>query len=241
MPNSGLVHRVGTCRSSVRMARALAQANCLVLRLDLANLGDSGPRLTNEKMTADQRSVQELSTAIDQVLAQYGARPVIMYGLCSGSQNGFKLAVQDVRILGLFGIDHFGFQNWSHRLVHYARQCCRLQPWLNKIRQLFGVAVKPALDYDFSDGEFEWQYPAKQEIEAGYRQLVERQVKMRYIYTGDWRSEYNHRQQFFLMHKSVDFKGLATIFYKPKMSHILAEPSAQDFVEQQLIQFVSEF
>ena len=55
IPNSGLVHRVGTCRSSVTLARFLAAQGIHVCRFDLSNLGDSGPRQSFNTATDDQR------------------------------------------------------------------------------------------------------------------------------------------------------------------------------------------
>lgn len=241
IPNSGLVHHVGTCRSSVELARFLASHGILVCRVDLPNLGDSGPRFDRLQMDEAARTVQELTAVIDQVQTMFSVDQVVVYGLCSGSQNGFKVAVQDSRVIGLFGVDHFGFQNWSYRLVHYARQALRLKPWLNRLKKLLKLDVKQSMQVeavDLGGGDFVWQYPPKEVIEEGYRALVARGVKMHYVYTGDWSGEYNHRRQFFLMHSSVDFKGLVRVDYCPKMSHILAEPNSQIFIRQQLYNFL---
>ena len=241
IPNSGLVHHVGTCRSSVNLARFLSAQGILVCRIDLPNLGDSGPRFDQRQMDEETRTREELGAVIDQLTSEFGDRGVIIYGLCSGSQNGFKLAVQDSRVIGLFGVDHFGFRNWSYKLVHYARQCFRLEPWLNQLKRLSqhkknedaqGNAI------DLGGADFVWQYPTQKSVEAGYRVLVERGVRMQYVYTGDWSGEYNHRRQFFLMHSSVDFKGQVHVDYCPAMSHILAEPSSQEFIQSQVLAFV---
>lgn len=247
IPNSGLVHHVGACRFSVQLARFLAEHGILVCRVDLPNLGDSGPRFDGHNLTDEQRTVEELQAIITDMHQEYGERPVVVYGLCSGSQNGFKLAVQDPRVVGLFGVDHFGFRNWSYKAVHYARRAFRIEPWANLIRRLLAKSAKPNKtlgkegnegNEDLGGGNFVWQYPSKQSVEQGYTALVQRGVKMHYLYTGDWSGEYNHRQQFFLMHKDVDFKNQVAIDYRPEMSHILAEPISQAFVRSRVLQFI---
>ena len=246
IPNSGLVHHVGTCRSSVQFTRALAKAGFLALRVDLCQLGDSSARLDNESMTDDERTIQELQAILDQVICDYKLEQdakVVMYGLCSGSQNSFKLAVNDDRVVGIMGIDHFGFQNWSYYCVHYCKQIFRLSPWLNRFKKLIGKAMPMVSGeaVDLGDGGFEWTYPPKEEVEAGYRSLISRQVRMSFVYTGDWSGEYNHKSQFFKMHSSVDFKGLVSVQYKPEMSHILSEPESQQAMSDQLVAFASSF
>lgn len=241
IPNSGLVHHVGTCRSSVNLARFLGAQGVLVCRVDLPNLGDSGPRFDQKQMDEEARTREELGAVIDQLTSEFGEHGIIVYGLCSGSQNGFKLAVQDPRVIGLFGVDHFGFRNWSYKLVHYARQCLRLEPWLNRLKRLSQrqqVVEADGNAVDLGGADFVWQYPTQESVEEGYRALVARGVRMQYVYTGDWAGEYNHRQQFFLMHSSVDFKDQVHVDYCPAMSHILAEPGSQEFIQSQVLAFV---
>jgi len=242
IPNSGLVHHVGTCRSSVAISRALADAGFLSCRLDLSNLGDSSGRFDQTQVSADQRTVQELKAVIDYTEAEFGARPVIVYGLCSGSQNGFKLAVSDERVIGLIGVDHFSFKNWSFYLYHYLPRLFAIKPWRNRLQRFFGSKsansqAEQGEVVDLGAGDFIWQYPPKAEVEAGYKALLDRQVAMEFIYTGDWHGEYNHRRQFFLMHSKLDFKGLVVVQYMPAISHILAEPDAQDYVKARVVSF----
>lgn len=239
--NSGRMHRVGTCRSTVTLARLLAREGYLCCRVDLSSFGDSAVRTDRGEMTDDQRIVQELQAVVDEMEALYGARPVVVYGLCTGSQNGFKLAVVDSRIVGLVGVDHFGFRNWSYYLVHYLRQATRLEPWLNRFQKMFGRTEAPKGEViDLGGGGIEWVYPPLAEVNAGYQKLADRGVRMTYIWTGDWGWEYNHKQQFFLMHKGVDFKNMAEIHLEPSMSHILAEPASQLYVQQKVLEMMKK-
>jgi len=241
IPNSGLVHRVGTCRSAVRFARRLAISGITCLRLDLSNLGDSPSRWDTSHLSEQQRTIQELQAAMD-ALQEHGQR-FIIYGLCSGSQNGFKVAVDDQRVVGLMGVDHFGFRNNGYYWHLYRQKLLTWRPWWNLFKRLvLRQQTAPADEaVDLGNGEFEWQYPAKEQIESGYRVLVDRGVKLLYIYTGDWIGEYSYERQFFDMHSTVDFQGLADIRFQPKMSHILTEPSSQDYVETALLEFAHCF
>ena len=101
--NSGLMHRVGTCRTSVVLARKAADLGILSLRFDHSGIGDSSPR---QVLASDEeRMLEEINAAQDFVQATYGISQFVLYGLCSGAQYSFKHAQTDNRVIGLVGID----------------------------------------------------------------------------------------------------------------------------------------
>jgi alpha-beta hydrolase superfamily lysophospholipase len=105
--NSGIVHRVGPARMSVRLARRLSEAGHLSVRFDHSGIGDSAPG-------ADGRSWQELWIAevrevMDELTRTHGARRFVLVGLCSGATTAFRVALADSRVAGAVLMNPQGF------------------------------------------------------------------------------------------------------------------------------------
>src|SRR6056297_2984484 len=98
MLNAGLLHREEPYRLNVLAARLLANSGYICLRVDLSGKGDTPPRenLTNrESVALDWKCISE------GLINQFGNRSLIILGLCSGADNGIKIAAQDPSIKGL--------------------------------------------------------------------------------------------------------------------------------------------
>jgi dienelactone hydrolase len=92
--NAGADHHIGASRLYVSMARRWAQHGYVVLRMDLAGLGDSG---TRPARVADNvfphEAIDDIRTAIDFLRSSYGIRDVTLAGLCSGAYHALRAAV----------------------------------------------------------------------------------------------------------------------------------------------------
>jgi pimeloyl-ACP methyl ester carboxylesterase len=99
MANSGVVHRVGANRTSVILARSLAEQGYDSLRFDMSGLGDSSERFDN--LNWENSAPLELSEAIDVLDDRRSGRPIVMYGNCGGAAKSFWTALCDDRVRGL--------------------------------------------------------------------------------------------------------------------------------------------
>ena len=109
--NSGSVHRIGPNRLHVLWARAWASRGHLVLRMDIAGIGDSAVavgRVENE--TYSQTAVEDVLAALAELARRGAARPVLM-GLCSGAYVAFHTA----RIAELRGAVLMNPQTFDYR------------------------------------------------------------------------------------------------------------------------------
>jgi pimeloyl-ACP methyl ester carboxylesterase len=96
--NSGILHRVGPNRLHVRIARELAVAGALSMRIDLSGIGDSPPG--SGSATIGERWALETQAAMDHLQATYGARRFILIGNCSGAAVALLTADRDERVVG---------------------------------------------------------------------------------------------------------------------------------------------
>lgn len=230
--NSGLMHRVGASRTSVGLARTLANDGFLVLRFDLSGIGDSEAR--TDSLDPVDRIIQEVSASLDHMQNQYGVHRFVLYGLCSGAQNAFKTALKDTRIVGLAGVDNFGFPTRWFYVAHYAPRLLQPGHWKSFIvrntKYLFSIFKRLVNKSGYEVEEDLWPYPPKEFVEQGYGQLVERGLKFLYIYTGSWAKQYNYLNQFYDMYPSVNFGQSVELKFKPKMTHTMQEPESQQFM-----------
>jgi pimeloyl-ACP methyl ester carboxylesterase len=102
LTNPGAVHRVGSNRMYVELARALAERGFRVLRLDLGGLGDS-PAFPGmeENQTYSSRAVADVGEAAAALRADSGHQRVIVGGLCSGAHTAFHAGLERDDVAGL--------------------------------------------------------------------------------------------------------------------------------------------
>lgn len=98
LANSGVVHRVGANRMSVRLARAFAGLGFDTLRFDMSGLGDSSER--RDGLGWQQSAPLELVEAVD-IHTRRQPLPTVLYGNCGGAAKSLWAALMDERIQGL--------------------------------------------------------------------------------------------------------------------------------------------
>ncbi len=100
--NTGVNHRIGPHRLNVKLARRLASLGIPSLRFDLSGIGDSRPA----QGAADFRhqALLDMKAALDH-FETVGVRQVMVFGICSGAENGLALALNDSRVVGLTQFD----------------------------------------------------------------------------------------------------------------------------------------
>jgi alpha-beta hydrolase superfamily lysophospholipase len=97
--NAGADHHIGASRLYVSMARRWAQHGYVVLRMDLAGLGDSGTRPGRaEDDVFPHEAVDDIRAAIEFLRASYGIRDVALAGLCSGAYHALRAAVAGLSV-----------------------------------------------------------------------------------------------------------------------------------------------
>lgn len=126
--NAGLSHRAEPYRLNVLMARRMAALGYIAVRIDLSGKGDSPAR---ESMS-NRESVSLDWSYIKQSLKKlYGSRVIIIFGLCSGADNGIKLCAQDHSIKGLVLLDPVSKQDSGFSRRDLARKLTNPSKWLS--------------------------------------------------------------------------------------------------------------
>jgi alpha-beta hydrolase superfamily lysophospholipase len=93
MLNAGAVHHIGVSRNHVSLARSWAKRGYVVLRLDLAGMGDSDTRPGRPDNEAfPPAAFDDIRRAIDFLRDRYGIREITLVGLCSGAYHALRAA-----------------------------------------------------------------------------------------------------------------------------------------------------
>lgn len=102
LASAGAVHRIGSNRLYVTVARAWAERGFPVLRLDIGGIGDSPPfpgMAENETYSA--RAVADIGEAAAALRRGCGTSGIVVAGLCSGAHAAFHAALT---LQGLVGV-----------------------------------------------------------------------------------------------------------------------------------------
>jgi len=238
--NSGNMHRVGTGRISVTLARRLASLGHLVLRFDHAAVGDSAPRRDALDLEESRRSeIREMLTLLGD---RFGIAGFVLYGLCSGARDAYWVALTDKRVEGLVMIDGFSYPNLRFHLNVLVKRLANPHRVVRSLLRRIGVRQAPARP-DLGEDMWvqEWpDYPPREEIERGYQTLVDRAVALFVVYTGAWADTYNYERQFLDINRRVDFGDRLTLLYLPEAGHTLPNPRHRRLVVDRVCRWMTD-
>lgn len=193
IPNTGVTHRVGPGRMHVELARALAAAGVVSLRLDNAGLGDSETVPGRRHDTASL----DLCAAMDALDARNISSGYVVLGSHTGAHDAHQAARIDPRIVGAVFLDgyvHSTPRAWLNRvLARFAdrQRGTEGEPGGQHLTPRSGDAL-----HDASDAEIHWfDTPTAARMEADLVEFMRRQLALMYVYTGDVEREYHYAAQ----------------------------------------------
>lgn len=141
--NAGAVYHVGPNRLYVAFARHLARSGYVVLRVDIAGIGDSPVHKgETDNIVYSKFALDDLGKSIDYLRREWGVRDVRAVGLCSGAYHAFKASVAQLPLthavminpLTFFWKEGMSLEYPEHRIaadiVRYRTNVMRLSSWL---------------------------------------------------------------------------------------------------------------
>lgn len=235
--NAGVIHRIGPHRLNVKVARALAGSGISTLRFDLSGVGDSPAALGGTHFGA--QAVLDLQAAMDHLEAQLDVRRFVVFGLCSGAVNGYRLALTDHRVVGAFMFDGFSYPTLrTHVLRRWRRlRSQSLMSLARKIpRRLFR---RPgATEEEVADGDDGPSHPSRQQFEQDMNQLVARGVAVHLVYSGSFLEHFNYPNQLRDAFPKAPFLEAVRVDYLPDVDHTVTSLAAQRKVIATVLQWV---
>jgi len=227
--NSGILHKVGSCRLYVKLARALAEAGVPSLRFDLSGLGDSDVR--KDALAFEESAVAETQEAMDYLTRLRGWTRFQLAGLCSGADVAHMTAVVDSRVVGMGSIDARTHITPAYWWYNYRGKLLKPRYWVNWVRMRTGGNRPPSWTGGPDDPAFEVPVyvrviPPRDELAAELRTIASRGVNMLYVFT-DGLDFYNHAGQHRRAFRDVPFGDHMTECHLRGADHIITDPSLQ--------------
>jgi pimeloyl-ACP methyl ester carboxylesterase len=244
--NSGILHRVGSCRLHVRLARALSRQGFTSLRFDFSGMGDSETRRDNLSFEDACRS--EVREAMDFVASARGARHFVLLGLCSGADMAHLAAAEDDRVAGLMFIDPWAYRTRRYWFTHYAQRVFKADVWKNwariRVRRMLGEisARRPAqstesVTYDVP--KYVREFPSRETVARDLAGFMRRDIRMLVVFTAGMVDHYNHASQYRRSFPEVDFSDRLQVEFLPTSDHIITNLAHQEFVVRRVAEWAA--
>ncbi len=219
MLNAGLSHRAEPYRLNVLLGRRLAELGYIALRVDLSGKGDSPARenLTNRESVALDWSF--IKKALERL---YGARPILIFGLCSGADNGIKICAQDPAVKGLVLLDPVSRQDSQFFNRDLYRKLTNPNKWLN-IHKILGRRLARQKAKDDIDGGSTIKLrdePNAADMDQCFDGLLRKNGRVLAIFTSQALTHYNKQGQF---SSAMNITGLARVVeevFIPNAKHL---------------------
>lgn len=232
--NAGLLHRPGSYRLHVRLARALAEHGFHSLRVDLGGFGDS---LAEPDLEYEQSVVADFSEILQFLESEFGSLNVILFGLCGGADNAVRLAVTDSRVKGMILLDPVceqddGFPARARALrrktvFRKAQDPSRYAPWLK--RRLSGENS----NQDPMDVLSVRAMPSAEQTRAAFSAIRERNGHVLSIFTSYAMSYYNEAGQLGRVLDLPDYDAFCEEKFRPHVLHTYPfEPDRQRLIDE---------
>lgn len=217
--NAGLLHKVGSFRMNVEIARALSDQGMHTFRFDLSRIGDSHSSAHNGDYQASV--IHDIACAFDELSRIIKAQKFIVIGLCTGADNAHRIAVADPRVCGAVFIDGYAFPTFKFQAIRLLKAITSAPRILKIMRDRlpFRAQSRSNISANSEQAQFEWTLPAKQQVEAEFTTLVSRGIKMLFIFTGAARGHYNYQQQMLDSFKGLDFGNCLEVQINARSDH----------------------
>lgn len=209
LPSAGLQPRSGPFRLHVLLAQRLAEKGIRSFRYDIPGVGEA-PRLP------DCDATQATVAAMDHLEALHGCRTFAVGGICSAADTGWDVANLDPRVSAVLLLDGVCFAGpWYHyaRILGLLRRLPR--EWKHFARKVQGrMRGNASLD---SNAFRTW--PGQAQAREQFAQLVARDVRMLWIFSGGYADRFLHPRQFRWAFGAPAGDPRVTMHYWPDCDH----------------------
>jgi len=220
MLTAGMLSNVGPSRLHVAMANAVSAQGIPSFRFDLSGIGES--LAIGSQGLSLKRASSEITCAMDMLEIEYGYTQFILFGLCSGADDAIATAGEDYRIVGASLMDACGYRTRGH-LISLARRkylpkLLSVSKWFEAISERFQSSVpEPStMPQGFDIREF----PNRERSEKDILNLIDRGVRLQFIYTGGVIDYYSYANQFYDMFPSLKHRPEISVLYQPRWDHV---------------------
>ena len=228
--NAGVIHRVGPYRSSVKLARYMAAQGFAAIRLDLSGLGDSRP--PGRALPFREQAIRDVQAAMDYLEREHQLSAFGVYGICGGAVNAYWAALEDERIAAVFMMDGYAYPTLKSSALQFAERLRTLS--VHRIPAILGrqaLRLLPAGRLEHAAGKLadvRLTPPTREEFGANLERLVDRGVRVTFLYSGSgYRDYYCYPDQLRDAFSHYRFPRRVGCHYVPFIDHLVTTRSSQ--------------
>ena len=219
MLNAGLSHRAEPYRLNVLLGRSLAELGYIALRVDLSGKGDSPDR---ENMTNRESVALDWSFIRKGLEKLYGTRPMVIFGLCSGADNGIKICADDPAVKGLILLDPVSRQDPEFSKRDFYRKLTNPNKWLN-LHRILGrrLARRPSSDDIDAGSPIKLRdEPNDADMDKCFDGLLQKDGRVLAVFTSQALYHYNRKGQFALAMGIPGLEQIVEEVFWPNAKHV---------------------
>ncbi len=220
--SAGLTAKPGPYRLYTECARTLAGDGFATLRFDLGGIGLS--QIESPGLPLPQRTAQDIREALAFLASEHGMSGFVVGGLCSGAEDAFRYAEGDDRVRGVVLIDPHAYATpyWRIRGFFTRYTVNRI---VYRILKIVGAVRVPGDGHTSTVEGFEgklidYQYMKREESTRILRALLDRGVRVHYVYTGGSIDTFHSAKQFDAMFPDLDTRGRVAVDFLPHIEHV---------------------
>lgn len=217
--NAGLLGRAGPFRLHVILARELAKIGFRTMRIDLSGIGDSGRHRDNRPR--EEQHLNDIRDAMEYLEVERAATSFVVMGICTGADNSHRALRADDRVIGAVCVDGYSYPTFRYYFKHYAPKLISRKSWKNLLKRIASKFGGSSPDDQESSEEnelnYRWKLPPKNETEADYQAIINRNAKLLCVYTAGWRCNYSG--QLAESFSSLNFGDSISAVYLPNATH----------------------
>jgi pimeloyl-ACP methyl ester carboxylesterase len=237
MLNAGLLHRVGPHRMSVDLARRLADRGIRSLRFDMGGYGDSA--VSTDAKSKENRTFSDIKSAMDFLELEHDVHRFVLFGTCSGADNAHAVALLDPRVAGAILLDAYGYWTARSFVNYYLPRIFRPRAWINLLRRSLAGPKKAPEKRSSVIPELRRPFDPRPQVKREIQSLVDRGVRLLYIYTGGIETYYNYAGQFFDQFKGLDPRGKIEVEFYPNADHTYSFAEDRQRMLQRVVEWAS--
>ncbi len=236
--NAGIIHRAGPNRVHVRIARRMADAGMLSFRIDMAGIGDSDGLGTNESV--DEECVLSITAALDLLEDRGRATRFVLFGLCAGADYALQHAGRDRRVVGVASVDPPTMPaSWKAHLIRGLRAARRPSVWYRLVTGRYGL-MRRLLTGRLRASTPNQSGSAREQARSALRHLVERDVRMLLLITGNVKERYNYAGQLFDLYPGIGLERVVRVALRPSASHTFGREADKMALTRDLLGWLKE-
>jgi pimeloyl-ACP methyl ester carboxylesterase len=241
--SAGITPRVGPNRLHVSLARNFADSGFSALRFDMSGLGESLPPPPG--LGYEAQSIEDVKDAVAVVNDVLGDRPVILAGLCSGADNGYRAALEIEGVAGLIMLDPYAYQHPAAKRAYLTKRAQdpeKLGEFIGNLSSRLSRMGRAAEEQgdDEIDLENDRIAPPLEQFGADMQILCQRGVQTSIIYTHSVHHMINKAEQFFDTFKGFEFSDRLDVQVFGDADHTYTELAVRQKLIDHLCDWLKE-